>query len=164
MELSARAAAASRSRRAAQGLSACRLFNCHGSHLLAHLIALLQRRMSGDLTDIIYAARKHRIDQFTAFEAVHPALHSLLCARKGFRCVLCRCCKQIGFRKGVVRIEQRVGPAQLQRWCYSLVLPKKKSQRTRRPAPRTMPGAAAGRPFRAGHRTQTLRLPRQKPR
>ena len=35
------------------------------------------------------------------------------------------------------------GPAQLRCWCCSLVLPKKKSQRTRRPAPRTMPGAAA---------------------
>jgi len=36
-----------------------------------------------------------------------------------------------------------VGPAQLRCWCCSLVLPKKKSQRTHRPAPRTMPGAAA---------------------
>ena len=41
-----------------------------------------------------------------------PALHGFLCTRKGFRCVLCRRCKQIGFLKGVVRIEQWVGTIQ----------------------------------------------------
>ena len=41
------------------------------------------------------------------------------------------------------RIVALGGQAHLRRWCCSLVLLKKKSQRTRRPAPRTMPGAAA---------------------
>ena len=68
--------------------------------------------MTCDLSHAVYAARKHCANQRAAGETVHPALHGFLCTRKGFRCVLCRRCKQIGFRKGVVRIEQRVGAVQ----------------------------------------------------
>ena len=68
--------------------------------------------MTCDLSHAVYAARKHCANQRAAGETVHPALHGFLCTRKGFRCVLCRCCQQVGFRKGVVRIEQRVGAVQ----------------------------------------------------
>ena len=67
--------------------------------ILAHLIGLLQRNMTCDLSHAVYAACKHCASQRTAGEAVYPTLHSFFCARKGFRCVLCRCCQQVGFRK-----------------------------------------------------------------
>ena len=68
--------------------------------------------MSGNVADIVDAARKDRVHQLTAGEAVHPALHGFLGAIHRFRFVLRRRCQQVGFGEGIVRIVQRVGAIQ----------------------------------------------------
>ena len=76
------------------------------------MVSSFQCGMPVDFTDFIHTAGKHRIGQFTAFEAVHPTLHCLDRTFHRFRLILCRCRQQVGFRKAIIRSKQRVGTIQ----------------------------------------------------
>lgn len=77
------------------------MFKLHGgndqaSDITAHLVRLIQCWATGDIADFVYAASEHRAGQCAAWEAVDPALDSLLGALEGLRCVLCCSCEQVG--------------------------------------------------------------------
>ena len=65
--------------------------------------------MTGNFAHLIYTAGKHGTHQFTAREAVYPALNSIQGARKGFRhAFICCCCKQTDLGEGIVSAEQGI--------------------------------------------------------
>ena len=68
--------------------------------------------MPDNFTDFVDAACKHRFNQLTAGEAIHPALHGFLRTRHRLRLILRRCGQQIGLCEGVVGVIQRIGPVQ----------------------------------------------------
>ena len=76
------------------------------------MVSSFQCGVPDNLTDFIDAACKNGLDQLTAGETIHPSLYGFDRAFHRFRLILCRCCQQVGFRKGVIRIKQRVGTIQ----------------------------------------------------
>ena len=93
------------------------MFKLHGgndqaSDITAHLVRLIQCWATGDIADFVYAASEHRAGQCAAWEAVDPALDSLLGALEGLRCVLGCGCDQVGLSECVIGIIQRIGAVQ----------------------------------------------------
>ena len=68
--------------------------------------------MTGNVANAIHAARKHRLHQLTAWEAIHPSLHRFFSAFDGFRLILRRSRQQISLGESVIAVIQRIGAIQ----------------------------------------------------